>query len=216
MTRRSLLAALVVILLGRMAASASAQSFVSQHVGNKTVVRVVEDWKLVVGDPDPNVTAPQVTTAFSPTGTLSGTYAIFNLNHQALETFAPGGMQLQIWTGENARTLRRIRADESFTSPGEEVTWTQEMTLSNNGLRFDIENGQSETWGSFGGGTLSEQVPTTLTNLNAYNPAVSLSESGVTFARNRVDELVLVRVHLHTSDGTITTVQLDADVLSQD
>ncbi len=215
MTRRSFLAALVVLLLGRVTASVSAQSFVSQHVGNKTVVRVVEDWKMVVGDPDPNVTAPQITTAFSPIGSLSGTYAIFNLNHQALETFAPGGMQLQIWTGENARTLRRIRADESFTSPGEEVTWTQEMELTSHGLRFDIENGQSETWGTFGGGSLSEQVTTTLSNLNAYDPTVSLSESGVTFARNRVDELVLLRVHLHTSDGQVTTVQLNADVLQE-
>ena len=82
---------------------------------------------------------------------MSGVHAIFNVNYQALDQFAPGGMQLQVWNGETPISHYRLRPDDAFESVSERVTWTQVMELQNDGLKFRIENGQSTTWGNFGG-----------------------------------------------------------------
>ncbi len=190
------------------------QGFVHEHISSDTlqVTRVEEDWQLEVGQPDPNVTAPQVTTAISPQGGLSGIHAIFNLNHQALEQFAPGGMQLQVWNGETPISHYRLNPDDVLSEADEVITWTQVMAI-NNGLVFRIENGNSSTWGVFGGDSLlTERVATNLVNLNGYSPQVSVENSGVAFAANRVRSLVLRRVRIHTDDGQVVEVPLNMHV----
>ncbi len=202
--------------VGLMAtSSALGQTFVDEHIAPTTlqVVRVEEDWRLDVGEPDPNVTAPQITTAISPRSDLSGVHAIFNVNYQALEQFAPGGMQLQVWNGDTPVSYYRLRPDDEFDNVSERVTWTQVMSLDNGGLTFRIENGQSTTWGTFGGThLLTESVSTSLTNLNLYDPLTSVDSSGVTFAANRVDALVLERIRIYTSDGQVFHVNVDMHV----
>jgi hypothetical protein len=191
------------------------QTFVDDHISPTTlqVVRVEEDWRLDVGEPDARVTAPQITTAISPQGDLSGVHAIFNLNYQALENFAPGGMQLQVWNGLTPITWYRLRPDEELQTPGERVTWTQVMQRQNDGLVFRIENGNSTTWGTFGGtNLLTEKVSTSLANLNRYDPTTSVENSGVTFAGNRVDSLVLERVRIYTSDGQVFHISVGMQV----
>ena len=201
----------------QLATCAWAQGFVDEHISPVTlqVLRVEEDWELQVGDPDPNVTAPQVTTAISPANDLSGVYAIFNLNHQALDEFAPGGMQLQVWNGETPVSHYRLHPQEVLSDSDELVQWTQVMELTNNGLVFRIENGHSQTWGDFGGSSLlTERVATTLSNLNGYNPQQSVDNSGTVFAANRVRSLVLKRVRVDTSDGQQFEIPLNLSVES--
>jgi hypothetical protein len=191
------------------------QSFVDQNINPTTlqVVRVEEDWHLDVGEPDTNVTAPQITTAISPQSNLDGVHAIFTINYQALNEFAPGGLQLQVWNGETAVSHYRLNPDASFNAVGERVSWTQVMNLQNGSLNFRIENGQSTTWGNFGGnGLFSEGVATSLTNLNQYEPQTSIDSSGITFASNRVDEMVLDRVRIYTSDGQVFHVNVGLHV----
>ena len=76
-----------------MASLATAQDFINQHVipNSLTVVQIEEDWELVVGETDQDVTAPQVTTAMSPRGDVDSLHAIFNLNHQALDVLRRAG-----------------------------------------------------------------------------------------------------------------------------
>src|SRR5689334_22537223 len=61
------------------------------------VVRVEEDWVLVVGQPDPNLDAPQVSCGISPLGDFDSAYVVFNLNHRSQPVYVPGGLQLQVW-----------------------------------------------------------------------------------------------------------------------
>ena len=71
-------------------------------------------------------------------------------------------------------------------------------------LTVSITNGTSQTWGAFGGGEkLRASVETTLTNLNGYNPQISVSNSGVGFSSNRVGSLVLKRVRTYTAEGEV-------------
>lgn len=182
-----------------------------------TIVRVEEDWELTVGTPDPDLDAPQVMCVISPVGNVNSAYAAFEVNAQSLPIFTPGGLQLQTWVGEAALGDRRFPNGCVMTTPGEVVRWTQTMQLSGGQLTFEITNGSSTTWGSFGGqGYLKSTVYTWLSNLNTYDPAVSVKHSGVAYAGNRVQLLVLKRVRAITADGEQVEDTTERVVHSQD
>jgi len=167
-----------------------------------TIVRVEEDWELVLATPDPDSAGPQVICTISPSGNVASLYCTLELNHRTIPTFVPGGMQFQIWNGEALLYERCAPVQTILSQPGEVIRWTQRMKLSDGNLLFETVNGSSATWGSFGGqGYLKGQVPTTLANLNAYHPSVSVENSGVSYAANRVQSLVLKRVRVVTSTG---------------
>lgn len=186
---------LALLLLGLISSLAWAQS-------SQAIVRVEEDWELVIGEPDPDSVAPQVTCVISPTGHLNGLYAALELNQQSLPDFAPGGLQLQVWNGEQPLSARGFPSPSVLFEAGETVRWTQSLELVGDGLQVEIINGSSTTWGSFGGqGYLKATVSTPLTDLNAYDPAVSAADSVVSYAGNRVQSLVLKRVRVITAAG---------------
>jgi hypothetical protein len=168
------------------------------------VVRVEEDWTLVIGQPDGNLNAPQVATGMSPLGNFNSAYVVFNVNHRSQPTYVPGGLQLQLWTSDDPLLSDDDPHDEVMTTSGEKVTWTQQMTLQNGVLTVAIVNGTSQTWGAFGGGSaLQASVAASFTNLNGYSPNTSIANSGVSFAPNRVQSLTLTAVRYYTSDGQV-------------
>jgi hypothetical protein len=174
------------------------------------VVRVEEDWRLVVATPDANSTGPQVTCAFSPTQDTDSIYAAFELNHQSQPAFTPGGLQLQTWNDELAISSQKFPHQGQFSTPGEAVSWTQAMSVQSGLLTFEIIDGNSTTWGNFGGqGYLKTTMNTNLLNLNGYHPAVSVQHSGIGYAANRVQELVLSEVRLTLADGQVLVDQTD-------
>ncbi len=168
------------------------------------VVRVEEDWEMVLGTPEPENDAPQVACVISSTGDVNSLHAAFNLNHRSLPEYVAGGLQLQIWDGETPRLAKIFPNDNIMSQTGETVTWTQAMELKDGKLTFDIVNGESSTWGQFGGqGYLKDNIDTSLTNLNQYSPDVSVRNSGISFASNRVQSLTLKRVRLVLATGEI-------------
>lgn len=169
-----------------------------------TVVRVEEDWEMVVATPDMASDAPQVTCMISPVGTVGGLYAAFELNHRSLPSYQAGGLQLQVWNGETMVLSRDAPITALMNTPGETVSWTQSMMTNGSNLVFEVLNGRSTTWGGFGGqGYLQAVVSATVASLNGYQPEVSVSNSSVGYAGNRVQSLVLKRVRYFTTDGQI-------------
>jgi hypothetical protein len=167
------------------------------------VVRVEETWELHLADPDPNSTAPQVTCAFAPLRNLDSFHATFELNHQATPEFSPGGLHLHAWNGDQ-RLDSRHEGTGSLRTDGEVVRWKQVLTLDDGTLAFEIADGSSTTWGDFGADQrLRIAVPTTLANLNFYSPSVSVQQSGVAFAGNRVVRLVMTNVKAITAAGVV-------------
>ena len=75
------------------------------------------------------------------------------------------------------------------------------MTLEDDVLTFEVINGESNTWGTFGGGDLTFSVPTSLNKLNGYKPALSIGESQVSYAENRVTSLVLTKLKWVKENG---------------
>jgi len=84
------------------------------------------------------------------------------------------------------------------------VSWTQKMRLADSTLVFEVTNGESQTWGQFGGGgSLRLSLATTLANLNQYDPHVSIGNSRIGYATNRVQSLVLKRLRVYLSNGEV-------------
>ena len=168
------------------------------------IVRVEEDWEMVVGEPDPGSDAPQITCAISPLGNLDSWYATFELNQQSELTFEAGGLQLQVWEGEVLTVDRGYPNRSILMQTGEVIRWTQTMELQDNSLTFEITNGTSTTWGNFGGqGYLKASIPVSMTSLSSYSPDVSVGNSGVSYAGNRVESVVLKAVRYYTSTGQV-------------
>ena len=75
-------------------------------------IRIEEDWEVEIGTPEPAGNAPQIINVFSPRQSLSGAYAVFEVNHSTQPTYSAGGMQLQCWVGLGTKTstiARRYR-----------------------------------------------------------------------------------------------------------
>ncbi len=169
-----------------------------------TIVAVEEDWELVLATPDPDSAGPQVISTMSPSANVDSLHCTLELNHRTVPEFAPGGLQFEVWYGEQLVTERRAPTQSILSQPGEVICWTQRMELSDGVLHMEIVEGSSTTWGSFGGqGYLKTDVPTELDNLNSYHPTVSVENSGIPYAANRVESLVLKRVRVTTSEGEV-------------
>jgi hypothetical protein len=168
------------------------------------VTQVQEDWELVIGTPSQNSDAPQVTCLISPVGNADSLHATFVVNHHDMPAFTAGGLQLQTWNGDEILASIRYPNQAVLNTIGETIRWTQVMRITAEGLVFEVVGGSSTTWGNFGGeGTLKLMVNTSLENLNGYDPAVSVKDSAVSYAGNRVRLLVLKRVRVYSATGLI-------------
>ena len=170
-----------------------------------SIIRIEEDWELVIGEPSPNSDAPQVTCAMSPLSDMDSYNATFVVNHHEVPAFAAGGLQVQAWNGENLLGSQRAPNQAVLATPGEIIRWTQVLNKTANGVvEFEVIGGSSTTWGNFGGeGSMKLPITAEIPNLNGYNPENSVEHSGVSYAGNRVQLLVLKRVRLYTDEGLL-------------
>ena len=169
-----------------------------------TVVGIEEDWEMVVASPDANSTAPQVSCTISPLSHVNSLHATFELNHQSQPEFVAGGLQLQVWNDEQPLSSRKFPNPEVLDTDNEVVRWTQSLTLDAGTLTFEITDGTSTTWGNFGSqGYLRASLTTNLENLNGYDPEISVQNSGIAYAGNRVTTFVLKRVRATLATGEV-------------
>ncbi len=164
------------------------------------IVRVEEDWQLVLNEPDGDMVAPQFHTAISPYASMDLLCAQVTWNYWELPEYQPGGLQLQAWSGERS-VYETSFGSAQLSTASETVTWTQRMSTSGERLTFEVASGQSMTWGSFGGNHLTMTGHVSVLDFNAYDPATSVSNSGVTYGANRVESLALVQVRYYTISG---------------
>jgi hypothetical protein len=169
--------------------------------GQTRVVAVEEHWEMVVAEADPAISAPQVTMVMSPNGSLAGDHFLFLLNHETAPDYHAGGMQVQHWYGDTMDDYDHSCEYGTLSYSAEVIRWVQRIATVGGALHFDIENGSSTTWGSFSGGPVDLSVGSSITNLNQYSPAISLTESQVNHAENRVTSLTLKKIRWWTDDG---------------
>lgn len=167
----------------------------------QNITKVEEDWELVLGQPDQLVCGPQVLTTMSPFNNINDTFFTLEVNHRSAPYWTAGGLSIHQWSGE-WRIQSYDRADRTvMTTDNETVTWTQQLYVNSGQLTFKIINGSSSTWGPFGySGMFKLHTNWGVGNLNSYSPDVSVSQSGVAFAGNRVKSLKIKEIRLTLDD----------------
>ena len=169
----------------------------------ETVLRVEEDWNLILTEPDNVAESPQFHTVMAPSNRLEYVYLQSTWNYHETPDYIPGGVQLQAWREGNCVFANGYLASRLLSTQGETITWTQALSTDGHFLRFEILNGSSTTWGPFGGSTMrlvgSMQIP----NLNGYTPQLSVENSGVTYGANRVMVLAITAVRYYGIDGLL-------------
>jgi len=192
-------------MLRRFFALASILSLVGLALGDDPVVRIEEDWELQVIEPDSDVTAPQIITAWGP-GSGTGIHATFEVNHLSSVAFATGGLHLSTWNGDTHLQLVHNDNSSSMSTLNEAVRWTQSMEISNGQLVFEVFDGHSSTWNDFGNNhSLRLALDTDLTDLSSYDPVASISNSEVSYAGNRVQTLSIKRIRYIHASGAVTS-----------
>jgi hypothetical protein len=180
------------------------------------VVLIEEHWELHVGGPDASRSAPQVSMIMSPTDTLSGDFFVVSLNHWSYPNFVAGGYQVQRWHGGECVDADNGYKTSQLHHDGEVITWVQRLSLDDGVLKFTLLNGDSDTWGHFGGAGLNVQLATNLTKLNGYRPGISIDQSGIGYAGNRVSSLTLKKIRWITADGEehhmVAPIDIDSDL----
>lgn len=177
-------------------------SLVADEVG-PAIVRVEEDWVLVLNEPDFGTNSPQFHTVMSPFGNLDSFFAQVTWNYREHPAYTSGGVQMQGWSSEDLLITKSFRSDEMSTV-AETVTWTQVLETNGEWLKFSITNGVSTTWGNFGGDSMTISGSAALANLNDYHSAVSVNNSWITYGSNRVNLLVLQQVRRYGAAGLIS------------
>jgi hypothetical protein len=174
----------------------------------QSVVRVEEDWELVVAEPAPVAFAPEVTTVMSPLSQLGNPSFYFTLNPGGKRDQDNGGLRLKLWRGGSPPVIQRTREGRALEHSGERVTWTQVLSVERGRLRFAIEDGHSRSWGAFGGeAALSMEITSSLANLDRYTPDLSILSSGLSgtlLSPPRVHQLTLVEVRTYSRAGLLS------------
>jgi hypothetical protein len=184
----------------------------AQTASSTVADQVEEDWMVVINDPDPESTGPQITTCLSPVSGSSA-FVAFCLNYRDDPEWKPGGLQIKAY-GEAigaSRDRPLVASDTANTEPfqtvGETITWTQRISISSGTLSYTVHNGASTTWGSFGQeqGNLGVSYPTSLSDLGSYRSDDSVTLSAAGWQANRVKSMSLLRVRYYKGGSLIST-----------
>lgn len=166
------------------------------------VLRVEEDWELILDEPSNSLAAPQLMTVMSPKEDLDDLYGMVTWNYREIPSFYSGGLQLQSWSDDLFLYSKNFREGE-FSTTGETISWTQSLKVNNNILTLRIKDGQSDTWGSFGGTQMQLSELILVNNLNNYSPETSVENSAVTYGAYRVVKLRIKEVRYYDADNNL-------------
>lgn len=185
-------------------AGLSAVLFCGRAFGSTSdIIRIEQDWKLIIGDPEPDVDAPQIITIFGPYHPNYGLHAVYEINHSTMPSYSQGGMQLQAWSGNTLVGYKSQFAPEELSVVDETITYTTATEIeSNSRVRLEVIKGVSQTWGTFDGDrALRVRIDSSLDNLNNWDPANSIKYSRVGFGANRVVLFKRTEIRYYTSSG---------------
>lgn len=164
-----------------------------------TVMWIEEDWEAVLNEPTEDLTAPQFHTVMSPFGDLDSYHFVTTWNYRENPDFSPGGLMTWAWNGETELASKAFRED-SLSTAAETIRWTQSLRTTGSQLIFRVLNGQSQTWGAFGGSESRLVESVSVPSLAGYSTASSVKESWITFGANRVNVLRITEVRYYNED----------------
>jgi hypothetical protein len=176
------------------------------------IMKVEEDWELVLNVPADELETPQLHSAMSPHANMEGLYAQITWNYREQPDFNAGGMQLQAWY-EDSFIIKKNFGSDALSTTSETVSWTQGIETTGTWIKFYIQSGQSQTWGDFGGTDLTLSGSYAVGNLNAYSPDVTVAHSWITFGSNRVNMLRIKEVRYYDAGGNLVNTDTTPKVI---
>ena len=194
------------LLLGSIALLPLTAASVPKSTNVIVADRVEEDWQLVLDVPISDLSCPQITTLMMVDETGTFPTAVFNMNYRDLPAFNSGGLQAKLVMGE--QTLGSSSQKTTvLQTPGETITWTQQLKISNGKLAYRVMNGQSITWGQFGNDDdlLNVSGGNAPASLTGYSPDLSVTNSGPSFGPTRVRSMILVQVRFYLNNKLVST-----------
>lgn len=174
-----------------------------------TLVRVEEDWVALVAEPDTGISSPQIMNFISPIQSTSGVFGLVQVNHRGDPEFRSGGLQVQGWVGSWLSGSAQADKNAVLHRSGDNLRYTVAMERVDSGIRFELLNGRSRTWGRFARTPVSVTVAVDDPTLEYYSPEFSVANTNVNVGAHRVDVLYLTATRLRYSDGTILTDNTD-------
>ncbi|MDB5336005.1 MAG: hypothetical protein JWN70_1624, partial [Planctomycetaceae bacterium] len=147
----------------------------------------------------------------APSPNLDCKFGLFEINHGTQPDYRDGGLELQIWDRDQRVNYRRHSNTNRLSYRDEVVRYTIAMSIQEDDndskrLQFEVKNGSSRTWGTFGNPeSIGCSISTSRSNLNGYSPAFSVENSKVGYASFRVRKYALVAVRYYDSQGLIRT-----------
>ena len=167
-----------------------------------SVIRIEEDWSLVVNQPNSKSASPQISSQMARMPAAER-FCNFHLNSVDLPSFTEGGMQLQVWSGSSNLAVVTSSSVAVMQTPNEHVTWTQYLRQDGGQLKFGISAASSQTWGDFRG--MEVAIPGGFNGLDNYDVNYSVQNSGIMLGSNRVNSLTITAVRTYYSDGSMQT-----------
>lgn len=181
-------------------------------MGGEPWVRIEEDWELKIYQPSEETNSPQLTIYLTPDKDRLDTYFQLQLNHAADADFSGGGFRVSAlqhdWSVDEARSQTR----NLLSVDGDVVRWTSVMVVYQGEILFAIKDGDSQSWGTFGGPEYLLRMPSEgLTDLSRYTPQQSVNDVDIGFGSNRVESLKLKRVRAYRADGSFVNLDVELD-----
>ena len=170
-----------------------------------TLVRVEEDWVAMVGEPDSPTSSPQILNVIAPTNSQDGVFGLIQLNHRSEPAFLEGGQQVQGWVGTTHAGSVSGSKSAILYRTADNIRYTVAMEKVSQGIRFELLNGRSRTWGRFCTTPVGITVATTNNSLAGYTTENSVTSSSVGLGAHRLSALYITATRLTYSDGTVVT-----------
>lgn len=202
--------ALSTLLIGGMCLiSALADSSVAA-ADDATIYKIEENWEMVINQPDPITTSPQVTFFTSPSVHSESDYFQLQMNYAADDGFSGGGFHVAAVRDNHIHDEARSRTERTLSTDGERVRWTSVMASIHGKLLFAVKDGHSIEWGDFGGPDYLVKIPAShWSDLSEYHPQQSLNNVDIGFGANRVASVTLLSVRIFYTDGRVITVPVN-------
>jgi len=166
------------------------------------IVRVEQDWVLVVSSPDARRCSPQLFFQMYPES--GGDYCCqVLLNYSDQPTFSAGGVQIQVWQNDTVLDGADNNPNQAvLTAENETVRFTLVMEIKGARLNFSAINVSTTSWGDIS--KLAVSTAYAPDSFDNYKTSDTIAKSGILLGSNRVTSLTLAQVRKVDRSGIVS------------
>lgn len=171
----------------------------------RRLIRIEEDWVALIAEPDPSTSSPQILNVISPSQSTTEVFGLIQVNHRDQPAFSDGGLQVQVRRGSGLLGTAQSNRTATLSRSNDSLKYTVAMELTENGIRFELLNGTSRTWGRFAQTPVTVTVSDETSTLEHYSPEFSTENTCVNLGAHRVELLYLNTTRYTFDNGDVVT-----------